>query len=95
MIVAVPKKRSNNRGQVFLEAISEVGTLLEERVLSMDEYYEDSCELLDSGAYRQREGVRIVRGKVYDLDGNLDQAFENRYSENGALEGSRAIYADG
>lgn len=88
-------RQPKRRGRVILVALTVSESVVDEQDLSVEDYYDGGCELIDSSEYRASRGVRVVKGEIYDPKGNLDQRFENRYSEAGALIGSRSVFADG
>ena len=90
----MPKARTKKE-VAELQAFDTDGVLLEEITLSLEEYYEGSNELIDSEEYRASHGVAVIKGKLFDPSGKLDQEFSNRYSTSGAYVGGRTVYADG
>jgi hypothetical protein len=88
-------RRPSRRGRVILVAMTSSGTILEENDLSVDEYYDGRCEMIDSREYRCAKGITLIKGEVYDLKGALDPSFENGYYEAGDMSGSRTVFADG
>ncbi len=89
------RKQKNPRECVVLRASSADGTEVESQTIDVHEYYDDSCELIDSDEYRRARGIRLLRGLIYSPDGVLDEDFENRYDELGRLEYGRVVWADG
>ena len=69
--------------------------MIEHIDLSYDEYYEGSCEVIDSDEYRAKRRIRRVSGVIYDAQGAVQQEFENRYDDHGSYIGGRATHSDG
>ena len=69
--------------------------VVEQADFSVEDYYDGSCELIDSNEYRERRGIRVLTGEIFDLKGRVDQSFETSYSERGEIVRSRAVFADG
>ncbi len=88
-------KSRSRRGRVVLVAMTSAGAVVEEQDVSVENYYDGHCKMIDSGEYRRLSGITVIKGEVYNLNGALDQSFENRYSERGELSGSRTVFADG
>ncbi len=88
-------RKRGRPGQVLLIAFDEEGRTVEELELPFETYYERSCELIDSSDYRVKKGIHSAKGEVYDLDGRLEQNFENRYSAKGTVQSSRTVHSVG
>lgn len=94
----MPAQSSNSkpRGMVLFSAFNESGELVLEQALSVVDYYEEFHPILDDdNEFRRERGIRLLNGKIYDYDGNLDQEFDNEYDKHGAYVGGRARHADG
>lgn len=89
------KSDRRNAGMVHLIAFSEDGSVVEERMITHEEYYVDMNELIDSNKYRSERQITTVRGIVYDGDGDEGQVFESRYDRAGQYLSGRAVYSDG
>lgn len=87
--------RNQQRGKVFLEAISGDGSIVEQRKVAYDDYYDGALPLVDSDLYRASRGIRKLRGEVFDSTGSLMQRFENDYDDHGAYIGGVAVHNDG
>jgi hypothetical protein len=83
------------RSLVVLTALGEGNSEVEVSRIGLDEYYDESCELIDSSSYRAAKGIRTIKGEIHDPEGRLSQSFENRYNSLGDLVRSRAVHADG
>ena len=88
-------KETGPVGTVELEAFDETNHLVLQTSLSVDEYYDGSHPLIDDGEFRAKRGIRHLRGRVFDLDGKLDQEFTNEYGPDGEYLRSSAVFADG
>jgi hypothetical protein len=91
----VAKRDKKPRNEARITAFAEDGKLVREIRLSLDEYYEDGIELIDSSVSRQKSGIRSVKGELLDGQGRLTQQFENQYDATGRLVHSRAVHDDG
>jgi hypothetical protein len=83
------------RNVVLLTAFGDMTECIEEARLSIDEYYEESHELIDSSGYRCTKSIRVVKGEIYNDRGRLVQSFESQYNEAGILTRNRTVHEDG
>ncbi len=84
------------KGEVILTGLDASSPVVVEERISVVDYYESLHPILDEEyAYRAQHGIRYVKGRIYDYDGNLDQEFTNEYDENGVYVHSRIVFADG
>lgn len=81
--------------RVQLIAIDQDGGIVEEQLLSYEDFYESLTDLIDSNDYRASRKIRRVKGQIFDGKGRLDQEFENHYSIRGEYLHGKAIYSDG
>ncbi len=78
-------RRRTQRNVVVVEAFDQEGRLIEKRVLSVYEYYDGICPLIDECDYRATHGIRCIKGTIYDELGLVHSRFEASYAENGAI----------
>lgn len=87
--------RRSYRNQARVTALNAKDEVVGETLLSLDDYYDGSCEVIDSAAYRRKARVRVVKGELYDPKGKMFQSFENQYDSKGAIQHTRVVYSDG
>ena len=83
------------RGLVSLVGYDSSGRVVFDEWLSYENYYGESHPVIDDASYRVKLGIRRVYGKVFDLDGIIDQNFENTYSADGEYLRGRAEHSYG
>ena len=83
------------RSVVHLSALDVNRNVVQQREMSIDDYYGGRDALVDSAEYRHNEGIRWLQGKIYDNKGNLTQQFDVEYSDDGRYRRSRAVHQDG
>ena len=89
------KTRKMHKNEVVLVAFDRNDAVVEEQRMSYEDYYEGLPELIDSNLYRASRGIRRITGSVYNSKGELEQDFDNKYSEKGEYLRGRAVHADG
>ena len=89
------KDKQRLRNVVVLTAFGDVNERIEEVRLSVDEYYEESHELIDSGVYRRTKNIRIIKGEIYNDRARLVQSFESQYNDAGVMTRNRTVHEDG
>jgi hypothetical protein len=94
-MVAARKTNQTKRSKVFLLAYDAKGQIIQRKVLSFDNYYEELHEIIDSSAYRAKKGIAKLQGKIYDSSATLLQEFETLYRKNGTLLKTKAIHRNG
>ena len=82
-------------GKVFLVACDANDKIVRKETLRYDEYYGESHAMIDDDRYRLQYGICCVTGRIYDLDGQLDQEFVNHYGDKGEYVRSRIVHRDG
>lgn len=82
-------------GKVILVSYGREGQLVAQQTLPFEDYYGESHALIDDSDYRRGNGIRRVVGKIYNLEGQLDQEFENAYGESGEYIRGRAVHRNG
>jgi hypothetical protein len=87
--------KKSPRSKVLLVAFDEEGSVVERLEISYDDYYSGATQIVDSNSYRAEKGIRRMTGEVYGSKGNLQQTFDNHYSEDGRYVRSRAVHEDG
>lgn len=72
------------KGKVVLTGLDRDGKSVVKKTMSVFEYYGALIPMLDDDcAYRARMGIRFVDGRIYNLDGHIDQEFRNSYDDQG------------
>jgi hypothetical protein len=89
------KAKQSPKNIVVLTAFGSLDERIEEIRLSIDDYYEESSELIDSSSYRRMKKIQFINGEIYNSKGRLIQSFENRYNDAGALTWNRTVHEDG
>lgn len=82
-------------GMVSLRAFDASGNTVFDEWLSYEDYYGEAQPLIDDAMFRATLEVRHVNGKVFNLDGVVDQEFDNYYSADGSYVRGRAEHLDG
>ena len=86
---------SDHFGTVLLEGIDQGGNTMFEATIPVAEYYSNSHPIIDDSEFRSRYGMQVIRGRICDYDGNLDQEFHNEYGGDGAYIRSQIVQSDG
>jgi hypothetical protein len=89
------KETRNPSNLVILTAFGDANECIEKIRLSVDEYYEESSELIDSSNYRRVRKIKSINGEIYNEGGQLVQSFQNRYNDAGVLTHNRTVHDDG
>ena len=87
--------KNQRRGKVFFEATASDGSIVEQREVAYDDYYDGALPFIDSDLYRASHGIRKLRGEIFDSTGSLLQRFENDYDNDGEYIGGVAVHNDG
>ena len=88
-------KKIQPRNQALLVAKGSAGEVILELKMSLDDFYDQSAEMIDSNEFRRARGIRGVEGEIRGPKGQLSQTFENLYDETGRLRHNRTTYEDG
>ena len=83
------------KSTVILEGLNESGEPVARYQMSFEDYYEGSVAVIDESAHRKARGIRILHGRIYDLDRALSQEFTTYYDADGELRRSHVKHADG
>ena len=89
------KKKTHRRGRVFVVAYNADRNVVAKVELPIDEFYDELHPLIDEQEFRFKQGIRMLTGEIYDLDGTLSQSFENFYDDQGRFVSGRSVHEDG
>jgi hypothetical protein len=87
--------KRKTRSKVFLVGFDSSDQIVERIELSYDKYYSGGVPIVDSDAYRAKMRIRRLKGEIYDSTGEIQQRFDNRYTDDGSYQGGRTVHADG
>ena len=68
------------RGIAILTALRADGSEAETLEIQLPNYDDGGIELLDSDEYRASRSIRIVQGRIVDLEGNVRREFVSEYA---------------
>lgn len=80
---------------VHLVAKGDTGEIVEQLLLTVDDYYAGRSPILDSSEYRKTRGIRQLFGQIFGSKGQLLQEFSVNYDTQGRYSCSRAVHDDG
>jgi len=95
---AIPMKQKKNarvRSLAIIQGFDESGKPVDTIEIPLDEYYDESHDLIDSKASRESKRIRRVMGSLFDSRGIEVQKFENLYDSSGEITSSQAVHEDG
>jgi hypothetical protein len=91
MAVATPRIKST----AVLIGYNSSGRCVYSEVLDLSDYY-DGEHVWDKAASIKRLKLKLVKGYLFDANGNLDQEFESVFDlSTGTYKSGRTRYADG
>jgi hypothetical protein len=95
-IMKSKRQSKSPKGEVILVGLDKDHQIVAEERISVFDYYDSLCPILDDNRiYRQKRGIRFVKGVIYNYEGTIDQEFINTYDENGTYIGSKIMFSDG
>lgn len=68
---------------------------MECQTISLEQYYEESTELIDFSEYRQQRHIVIVNGSIFGSRGKQRRQYTNFYDAKGDYIGGRVVEEDG
>ena len=83
------------KDKAILKGFDADGHPVFEHIVDLDEYWDESHQVIDDDAFRERAGIRTLKGTLLGNKGQVLQRFENTYDAAGRLVESVARHEDG
>jgi hypothetical protein len=71
-----------------LVGFDQTGKVVHEQLMSLYDYYEELHPVIDENDFRKERGIVRLAGTKFDDRGEVEEEWENFYTEVGAISGS-------
>jgi hypothetical protein len=88
-------KATKIRSKAIITGFDQVGNVVYQQRFDLDKYYDGTPDVIDSAEFRRKKGVRHIFGALFNMKGELFQAFVIFCAADGKYLHSMAKHADG
>jgi hypothetical protein len=81
-------RTKNPKDSMRLVGFDQTGKVVHEQLMSLYDYYEELHPVIDENVFRKERGIMRLVGTKFDDAGEVEEEWENFYTEAGAISSS-------